>query len=378
MRNNAKRTAPNEKRRRMVVRAGIMGATGYAGAELVRILANHPNFEICVVTSDSEAGTRLADIYPAFAGVLDNLILQPHAAPELETCDVAFLAVPHKAGMLHAPRLVAAGVSVVDLSADFRFSGNQDVYEKTYGLDHVAPELLARAVYGQPETMAAPLAAAAAERAAGMPAVVGCAGCYVTASILAATPAITAGFVDMAKPIIVDAISGVTGAGGKATARTHFCSADETLEPYGLPYHRHMPEIAQSYARSAGLARVSDAHVVFTPHLAPLRRGLLATVYLPLAADISNDELLAAYAAAYAESPLVTMLPQGIWPKTSSVAGSARAQVGACVNSAERMAVAVCAIDNLGKGAAAQGVQCANILFGLPEDEGLRTVATHA
>ncbi len=369
-----------------MIKAGIMGATGYAGAEVLRLCANHPEFEVAVITSDSEAGQHIADIYPAFRGVYDELVLQPHATDELLSCDVVFMGVPHKAGMLHAPRLVAAGVTCIDLSADFRFGVAAD-YEAAYHVAHAAPELLERSAFGQPETNRTALEALAARRAAGEAVIVGCAGCYVTASILAATPALAAGFVNPNAPIIADAISGVTGAGRKASARTHYCSTDESLEAYGLPLHRHQPEIALSYGRTLSAAgmpvagdstlRPAPAHVIFTPHLAPLKRGILATVYLPLADGVEIDDaaLHAAYANAYAKSPLVTTLPEGIWPKTGSVAGTARAHVNASLNADERMIVAMAAIDNLGKGAAGQAVQCANIVFGLAEDAGLGGVA---
>ncbi len=369
-----------------MIKAGIMGATGYAGAEVLRLCANHPEFEVAVVTSDSEAGQHIVDIYPAFRGVYDELVLQPHAADELLSCDVVFMGVPHTAGMLHAPRLIAAGVTCIDLSADFRFANAAD-YEAAYHVAHAAPELLTRSAFGQPETNRAALEALAARRAAGEAVIVGCAGCYVTASILAATPALSAGFVNPNAPIVIDAISGVTGAGRKANARTHYCSADESLEAYGLPLHRHQPEIALSYGRSLSAAgmpvagnatlRPAPAHVIFTPHLAPLKRGILATVYMQLADGVEIDDaaLHAAYEGAYAQSNLVTALPQGIWPKTSSVAGTARAHVNASLNTAERMIVAMAAIDNLGKGAAGQAVQCANIVFGLPENAGLGGVA---
>ena len=173
-----------------MIKAGIMGATGYAGAEVLRICASHPEFEVAVITSDSEAGQQIADIYPAFHGVYDNLVLEPHATDSLLSCDVVFMGVPHKAGMLHAPRLVEAGVTCIDLSADFRFAHAAD-YEAAYHVQHAAPELLERATFGQPETNRAALDELAARHAAGEAVIVGCAGCYVTASMLAATPALT-------------------------------------------------------------------------------------------------------------------------------------------------------------------------------------------
>ena len=202
-----------------MIKAGIMGATGYAGAEVLRICASHPEFEVAVITSDSEAGQQIADIYPAFHGVYDNLVLEPHATDSLLSCDVVFMGVPHKAGMLHAPRLVEAGVTCIDLSADFRFAHAAD-YEAVYHVQHAAPELLDRATFGQPETNRAALDELAARHAAGEAVIVGCAGCYVTASILAATPALAAGFVDPNAPIIVDAISGITRAESRARAPT--------------------------------------------------------------------------------------------------------------------------------------------------------------
>ena len=174
-----------------MIKAGIMGATGYAGAEVLRICASHPEFDVAVITSDSEAGQQIADIYPAFHGVYDNLVLEPHATDSLLSCDVVFMGVPHKAGMLHAPRLVKAGVTCIDLSADFRFAHAAD-YEAAYHVQHAAPELLERATFGQPETNRAALDELAARHAAGEAVIVGCAGCYVTASILAATPALAA------------------------------------------------------------------------------------------------------------------------------------------------------------------------------------------
>lgn len=369
--------APTPHATKAPIRAGVMGATGYAGAEICRILASHPNFQLTVATSDSEAGTHLVDHYPNLRGAFDQVILVPHDHPSLLDCQVVFMAVPHKAGMLHAPKLAAAGISVVDLSADFRFI-NASTYEAVYHVPHACPDLNNQAVYGQPETHKAQLKALAHKRSTGQSVVVGCAGCYVTACILAAAPALAAGMVNPDATIIADAISGVTGAGRKATATTHYCNADESVSPYGLPLHRHAPEIAEKYALLNPGCHESAAHLVFTPHLAPLKRGICATVYLPLdpsCQDASAESLHTLYVEAYQDDPLVTVLPEGVWPKTSSVAGTARAHVNITVNPQEGLAIAVCCIDNLGHGAAAQAVQCANILFDLAEDAGLGALA---
>ena len=357
------------------IRVGIVGATGFAGAELARLIAQHPVFEAVALTAGAEAGTEMGKLYPALEHVYPKTNLVPHDDESLLSCDVVFTAVPHTAGMQHAQRLAEAGVSVVDLSADFRFSDNSR-YESIYKTTHTAPELRDHAVYGQPETMRAELARLAEEHAQGNAVVVGCAGCYVTASILAAAPAMHAGLAQETSPMIIDAISGVTGAGRKATAKTHFCSADESVEAYGLPHHRHAPEIAQAYARLHPRLDDGDlAHVIFTPHLAPLRRGLLSTVYIPLAKQTTTRDLHALYEKHYADEALVSELPESVWPKTASVEGTARAHVNVSVNEEEQVAVCMCAIDNLGKGASAQAVQCANIVCGLPENTGLELLA---
>lgn len=358
-----------------VVRAGIVGATGFAGAELARLLALHPFFEAIVLTAGAEEGTEIGALYPSLEHAYPNTRLVSHDSEALLSCDVVFLAVPHTAGMQHAQRLVEAGVSVIDLSADFRFS-DKNRYESIYRTPHTAPELLSRAAYGQPETMRSELARLAEEHARGNGVVVGCAGCYVTASILAAAPAMSAGIAQETSPVVIDAISGITGAGRKATEKTHFCSADESVEAYGLPRHRHAPEIAQAYARlHPRLDSESLARVVFTPHLAPLRRGLLSTAYIPLVEKISTADLHALYEKHYEGEALVSVLPEGVWPKTASVEGTARAHVNVSVNEEEQLAVCMCAIDNLGKGASAQAVQCANIVCGLPENAGLELLA---
>ena len=351
----------------MTYKAGVVGAAGFAGIELVRLLARHPEFELVAATSDALAGTPIAKAYPAFTGVTD-LAFSTHEETDLAACDVAFLAVPHKAAMAVAGDLIAAGVTVIDLSADFRLK-DPAVYEQWYA-PHTAPDLLAQAAFGLPELTGDELAAAAERRAAGEAVLVGCAGCYPTATSLAAAPAIRAGLVDGAAPVVADAVSGVTGAGKKATERTHFCFANENMEAYGVGTHRHTPEIEQIL----GL----EGRLVFTPHLAPLNRGLLSTVTVPLVtgnAMLSAEELTALYEGFYAESPLVTVLPAGSLPRTANVAGTCRAQVAAVPHERAGAIVAVGAIDNLGKGAAGQAVQCANLVFGLPEAAGLSAVA---
>jgi len=352
----------------MAIRAGVVGAAGFAGIELVRILLQHPDFQVVAATSDTLAGRHVASVYPGFAGATD-LTFCHHSVDALDECDVAFLAVPHTAAISMAPGLLERGVTVVDLSADFRLK-DPAVYEAWYKVEHTATDLLAQAAFGLPELTGDELAGAAARYAQGQAVLVGCAGCYPTATSLAAAPAIRSGLLEPGAIVIADAISGVTGCGKKANERTHFCFANESVEAYGVATHRHTPEIEQILG--------IPGRLVFTPHLAPLNRGLLSTVKIPLPVDAplpTAQELVELYTAFYADSPLVQVLPAGIMPKTASVAGTCRAQVGVAVHEAARMIIAVGAIDNLGKGAAGQAVQCANIVCGLPQQRGLEAAA---
>lgn len=351
----------------MAIKAGVVGAAGFAGIELVRILAAHPDFELVAAQADSLAGKPVAEAYPALTGAVD-LAFTPADASALYGCDVAFLAVPHTAALALAPELLAHGVTVIDLSADFRLH-DAAVYEKWYNTPHTAPDLLAKAAFGLPELFGEGLAQAAADYAAGTPALVACAGCYPTATSLAAAPAIRAGLVDPHATVVADAISGVTGAGKKATERTHFCFANANAEAYGVATHRHTPEIEQIL----GL----EGRLVFTPHLVPLSRGLLSTVYLPLAPDApvpARAELERLYLDFYGSSPFVHVLA-GSMPRTASVSGTNNAHIGVTVQASTRTVIAVGAIDNLGKGAAGQAVQCANIVCGLDERRGLEQPA---
>lgn len=352
----------------MAYRVGVIGAAGYAGAELVRLLLAHPDFELVAATSNADAGQPLSAVYPAFAGVTD-LAFTAHDDPALATCDAVFLAVPHTAALAAVPGLLAAGVTAVDLSADYRLS-DPAVYEAWYAAPHTSPELLKTRAFGLPELFADDIVSAAARRRAGEAVLVACAGCYPTATSLGAAPALRMGWCRDDAPIVVDAVSGVTGAGKGANARTHFCSADENLEAYGVCRHRHAPEIEQILG--------AEGRVVFTPHLAPLKRGLLSTVTLQLSDDarsLSDAEAVEAYRAFYADHGLVRVLDAGQMPRTASVVGTCACQLGLAVDARAGALVVASAIDNLCKGAAGQAVQCANIVFGLDERRGLPLVA---
>lgn len=349
----------------MSYKVGIIGAAGFAGAELVRLVLQHPEFELAVITSNADAGTSLADVYPAFAGASD-LVFTTHDDPAVKSCDLAFLAVPHTAAMAQVPALLDAGVTVVDLSADYRLA-DKDVYEQWYGAKHTSPELLATRSFGLPELFGEDIDRAHELHAAGKPALVACAGCYPTATSIASAPAIRAGWTQGL--VIVDAKSGVTGAGKGCNAKTHFCNADEDVQAYNVGKHRHTPEIEQILGK--------PGEVVFTPHLVPQRRGILSTVYLqltPEAASMSVEEMVDYYASFYAGRPFAQVLPAGKLPRTSSVTGTNVCQVGLAKNERTNTLVAIGAIDNLCKGAAGQAVQCANLVFGLAEDTGLARV----
>lgn len=351
----------------MAIKAGIVGAAGFAGIEAVRLLSAHPEFELCAITSTELAGQRLADVYPAFEGVSDLKFVR-HDDAAVDACDVVFLAVPHTASLKTTPRFIERGISVIDLSADFRLK-DPLTYERWYKVEHTQAGLLSRAAFGLPELCGEELLRAADERAKGSAVLVACAGCYPTATSLAAAPAVRAGYVRDGVPLVVDAVSGLTGAGKKATQRTHFCFADANVEAYSPGSHRHTPEMEQIIG--------VPGRVVFTPHLAPLGRGLLSTVTMPLSDDAPTDveAYIDEYRRFYEGSAFVTVLGAGEMPRTASVAGSNRAHIGLAVCEPAHVLIAVGAIDNLCKGAAGQAVQCANIVFGLPEQTGLEGVS---
>ena len=341
---------------RTMKKAAVVGAAGYAGVELTRILLGHPDFELTCITSTSDAGKKICDLYPALIGKTD-LVFEPHdAATVAAKADVAFLAVPHTAALAMAPALIEAGVTVFDLSADFRLA-DPDVYESWYNAEHTSKDLLAGAVYALPEVSRNELK--------GFGGLVSCPGCYPTASALASLPICEAGLLGEG-PVNIAALSGVSGAGRKASAKTHFCNAGENVGAYGLP-HRHTPEIEQTLTRAAG----KDVDVNFIPHLVPMTRGLLATVYLPLAKPITEEEAHELYAKRYEGEPFVTVLPAGVLPQTGWVEGSNRAQVGVKLSESGDVLIAFCAIDNLMKGAAGQAIQAANLVCGFEETAGL-------
>jgi N-acetyl-gamma-glutamyl-phosphate reductase len=339
-----------------MVNVAVVGAAGYAGIEAVRLVLGHPRLRLVLATSGADAGKPIASVYPALAGATDLSFVEPSADAIAEVAQVALLAVPHTAAIALAVPLLEAGVTVIDLSADFRLL-DPAVYEEWYGVAHTATHLLPEAVYGLPELDRSRLPGAK---------LVACAGCYPTAAALAATPALAA---DVAQTdrLIVDAKSGVSGAGRSLSATAHFVSANEAVSAYKVGgQHRHTPEIEQTLSKIAG----RDIGVVFTPHLVPMSRGLLSTVYVDVAQGFTTADAVALYSEHYAAEPFVHVHSAGQMPSTREVSGSNRAAIGVAVDERRGMLVATCAIDNLVKGASGQAVQCLNAVLGYAETEG--------
>ena len=330
------------------LRVGIVGASGYTGVELLRLCSLHPDFDIVVATGESQAGTRAAALYPSLAASYPHLVFSPLDPSVLAGLDAVFLALPHGEAQSVAPTLLGRVGVVVDLSADFRLK-DASLYPRWYGSAHSHPELLPRFAYGLPELFRQEIVGADAVAAP---------GCYVTASALALAPLVRAGVIDP-HGVIVDAASGVSGSGRSLKANTAFCAVDEDFTAYGLLDHRHTPEIEQA----------TGAQVLFTPHLAPMNRGILATCYARPAEATSTESLLATLARSYKDEPFVVVSQES--PSTKATLGSNTAHLTARYDERTGWVVVLAAIDNLVKGASGQAIQCANIALGLPETAGL-------
>lgn len=338
-----------------VVNVAIVGASGYAGVELTRLVLGHPELRLVAAISQSEAGARISDVYPALSGMTDLCYEALDLDRIVAAAAAVFLAVPHGAALDIAPELLAAGITVIDVSADYRLK-DPAVYEHWYDVAHTSPELLPNAVYGLPEIEREALPGAH---------LVACAGCYPTATLLAAVPAFEAGIVGDAR-VFVDAKSGISGAGRSASQATHFVTVNESVAAYKVCAHRHTPEIEQVLSRVVS----RPVRAVFAPHLVPMTRGLVSTVYLDLATEITLSDAVDIYRARYADEPFITVCTPGHMPSTAHVRGTNQAHIGVAVDSAGALVVS-CAIDNLVKGAAGQAVQCANLVFGFEETAGL-------
>ena len=336
----------------MAFRVGILGASGYTGVELLRLLASHPALEVAHAGADSNAGNLVADVAPGLAGAYAGVRFGAIDAESVDGLDLVFCALPHGASGTLVGDLLGRVGHVVDLGADFRLH-DAAAYPVWYGHEHPRPDLLADAAYGLPELFRQPLAGAR---------LVAAPGCYVTASSLALAPFVRAGAVETTG-VVIDAYSGASGAGRVPKPNLHFCTVDEDLSAYGLLTHRHTPEIEQA----------TGAQVLFTPHLAPISRGILATVYArPAAAGLTTEIALGVLSDAYAGERFVVVSERS--PSTKSTLGSNVCQLTARVDPRTGWLVVLAALDNLGKGASGQALQCANLALGLDEGLGLPTV----
>lgn len=339
-----------------MIKVGIVGGTGYTGVELLRLLAQHPQVQIVTITSRGDAGTRVASMFPSLRRRLE-LTFEDPASANLEACDLVFFATPNGVAMQQAPALLAAGVRVIDLAADFRI---RDVAEwsQWYGMPHASPEWVDKAVYGLPERDRASIRGA---RLVANP------GCYPTAVQLGFMPLLEAGVVHL-EHLVADAKSGVSGAGRKAEVPALFAEAADNFKAYAVPGHRHLPEIRQGLASMAG----SPVGLTFVPHLTPMIRGIHATLYARIRRAGDFQKL---FEERYENEPFVDVLPPGAHPDTRSVRAANVCRIAVHRPQGGDMLVVLSVIDNLVKGAAGQAVQNMNIMFDLPETEGLWQLA---
>lgn len=338
------------------ITVAVAGGTGYSGVELLRLLFQHPLVEILRVTSEQYAGRRLHEVFPSFRGQRELTLESLNADRLGRDVDAVFTALPHGTAAGTVVQALGSGARVLDLSADFRLR-SIEVFRRWYG-EHPAPDLLAEAVYGIPEFSREKIRHA---RLVAVP------GCYPTGALFGLVPLARRGLIGSG-PVIIDAKSGASGAGRSAKTDLLFCEVDENVRAYGVGAHRHQPEIEQELRLAGGPDRV-----IFTPHLLPIRRGILSTIYVPLRGAASLE---ASYREIYAQERFVQLLGPGAFPDVRDVRGTNNVQIGWTVLDPAAMAIVVTAIDNLGKGAAGQAVQSMNVMFGFDEDTGLRGLAS--
>lgn len=335
-----------------MIKVGIVGGTGYTGVELLRLLARHPEVELMAITSRGDAGTAVADMFPSLRGAVKLTFCDPKEAP-LKECDLVFFATPNGIAMQQAVALLADGVRLVDLAADFRIK-DISVWEKWYGMQHACPDLVAEAVYGLPEINRESIRSA---RLVANP------GCYPTATQLGFLPLVETGCVDL-DHLIADAKSGVSGAGRKAETHILFSEASDNFKAYGVAGHRHLPEIRQGLSVAAGRA----VGLTFVPHLTPMIRGIHATLYARVTRE---EDFQAMFEARYRDEPFVDVMPPKSHPETRSVRAANTCRIAVHRPQGGETLVILSVIDNLVKGAAGQAVQNMNIMFGFDECAGL-------
>ena len=337
------------------VKASIAGASGYTGLELTRLLVRHPEVELVALTSESFAGQRIFDVSPSFKGWADHQLvtLTPDIAAN---CDILFLALPHTTGMAQVPSFLEQSCKVIDLSADFRLHDPQD-FEEWYGTPHTKKEYLTKAIYGLPELHRREIQSAK---------LVANPGCYPTSIILALAPLIKTNWVDL-NTIIADSKSGVSGAGRKANQVTQFAECNEGISAYNLAIHRHTPEIEQELTGLSG----TKIRLTFSPHLAPMTRGLLSTVYASMIKEVALKDLVERYRDFYINEPFIRILDPGNFASTHFVVHSNCCDIGLQIDNRNKRVIITSAIDNLIKGASGQAVQNMNIMFNIEETTAL-------
>jgi len=341
------------------IKIAIVGGTGYTGVELLRLLANHPNAELVAITSRSEEGVKVADMFPNLRGFFDIAFSVPDVE-QLKKCDLVFFATPHGVAMSMTPELIASGVRVIDLAADFRIE-DMEVWESWYGMKHTCPEIMTEVVYGLPEVYREQIKVAK---------VVANPGCYPTAVQLGYQPLLKAGLIDVSD-LIADGKSGVSGAGRGAKVGSLAAETSEGFKAYGVNGHRHQPEMKQGLESMAG----EPVGLTFVPHLIPMIRGIETTLYANLTMQINASELQNLFEDFYKDEPFVDVMPMGSMPDTRMVKGSNMLRMAVYQPAGTKKIVVTSVIDNLVKGAAGQAIQNMNIMFELPETTGVNQVA---
>lgn len=339
-----------------MINVGIVGATGYTGVELLRLLAAHPSVKISVITSRAEAGMPVSDMFPNLRGYIDLSFTEPNV-DQLAECDVVFFATPHCVAMAMVPELIKRGTRVIDLSADFRLQNAQQ-WESWYNMPHTCPELLSEAVYGLPEVNRALIKDAQ---------LIAVPGCYPTATQLGFLPLLEQNLIDPLH-LIADTKSGVSGAGRKAAVGSLLSEASENMKAYAVAGHRHLPEIEQGLS----LATNQNVSLTFVPHLTPMIRGIHATLYGRLTQDV---DLQSVFEQRYKDEPFVDVLPKGSHPETRSVRGANICRIAVHQPQDSDTVVVLSVIDNLVKGASGQAVQNMNIMFGFEETTAINSIA---
>jgi len=348
-------------------KVAIIGASGYSGEELVRLLLNHPHVELTAVTSRQSAGQTVAQVFPKFASHPKSRTLrftEPNAGLLAKQAEIVFLALPHGVAAEFAVPLTQAGCTVIDLSADFRLK-SAEVYKEFYAHDHPAPELLKKSVYGLPEIYRKQIKGAL---------LIASPGCYPTSILLPALPLLRGKLINP-NSIIADSLSGVSGAGRKAEADFLFCECNESVRPYGVPKHRHLSEIEEQLSLAAGTKVI----IQFTPHLIPINRGILTTLYLAptehfadaTTTAVFGEKIAACYQSAYATEPFIRLLEGKALPDTKNVVGTNVVEIAWCLDPRTGRLIVMSAEDNIVKGASGQAVQSMNIMCGFPETAGL-------